>query len=784
MPNPYRGLRPFQEADAGCFFGRERLSAEIHERLAAGEPLVALVGPSGSGKSSVLAAGVLAVLRASSAWVIVEVPPDLDDRDAIPQLVAAARSREPLHPSSADARVLLVMDQFEEHLVSLGEAGQGRLLDGLLSLIGSGGTTLLLALRADLYDRPLRHAGFAARFVDGVVNVLPMTPGELESAVVKPAARVGVATDPALLTALAADSSDRPGQLPLLQYALTELFDRDPTHLDLEGYRAIGGLKGALSRRAEKIRADWSGAEEEVAAQLLLRLVRVDGGHIVRRRAPVGEVGSLVDVDPVAVSEVLRTLARHHLVTFDRDPLAGSATIEVAHEALFGHWPWLADLIDRHRAALERHGSLRVAYEEWAAADGGADYLLRGARLELFQQWRRTGALQLSEGESAFLDASQAQSDAETAAAREAEARRRRAEGRARRRLWYAAAVLVGGVSAGAALLTMPPEPARIAWAYHRIGYADRFIELGIDRVAAAHRFTLIKVDVLDEADGAAEVERLAAAGEDLVFVSTNETDISAAAARHADTRFVTMGPPVDAPNVTAIGFAHQEGAFLAGAAAALTTQTGVVGFIGGADTLELLRFEAGFAAGARHVAPDIRVIVRYLSRLPVYDGFVDVAGAAEVTRTMVAEGADVVFPAAGGAQVGSLNAIADLAAELDRPIWGIGADEDMYALQGWQSSSDAHQHVLTSMLKRFDVAAYDSLTDYLAGDLEPGERVYGLANGGLGLATSGGFLEAHRAHLDQLRHDIIAGRIEPPCAPEGVGATLAAAADEGPGCD
>ncbi len=786
--NPYKGLRPFDVSDSEDYFGREALTEQILSRLGHGHPLVAVVGPSGSGKSSVLAAGVLARVLSNQEQLttVVEIAPDLHDPDEIESRVAAAHAGVEARPHmSAGLPVLVVMDQFEDHLLAVDEADARVLLDRVARVSGQPGVSVLLALRADLYDRPLRHPGFAETFASGVVNVLPMTATEVEAAVVAPASRVGVAVEPALLAELVAATADQPAQLPLLQFALTELFDRNPAALDLAGYQAIGGLQAALTRRAEQIRRGWSDDVSTAAQQIFLRLVRIEGGQIVRRRTPARELGSLTGVDPAAVSEVLGDVGRHHLVTFDRDEHTGHATVEVAHEALFEQWHWLANLVRKHRTALERHGALRTALEEWqAAADQDAAYLLRGSRLEQFQTWRAEGVLRLTEAETGFLDASQALADDEIAHETAMAETRRRLERRSRRWLLTAvAALLVGGVGFAFAVLAPGEEhTSRVGWVYHRTGYLDRFLEAGLDRAADENRFTLVKVDT-DAATAASVADRFAAQGEDLVLVTTNDTDVAPVARQHRDVDFLTLTGVVDEPNVTSIGFAHQDGAFLIGAAAALASKTGTVGFIGGADTEVLRRFEAGFAAGARAITPDARVLSAYLSRVPDYDGFFDQLGARRTTRDMVRAGADVIFPAAGGAQYGALEEVAELSDQLGRQIWGIGVDDDAYLHGDWVTNAHGPEHVLTSMLIRYDVAAYDGLHAWLDGSLSPGLREYDLSNGGIELTQSGGFLTPYAARLEELRREVISGRIDVPCVPKGLAGSPAVKAAAGPGC-
>src|SRR6185503_4173504 len=246
--NPYKGLRPFAEADAGDFFGRDDLVERLVGALRGGANLIALVGPSGSGKSSAIAAGLIPRLRGgaipgSESWAIAQMVPGANPLAEVEAVVAAAatapRGLAELLAAADDGaapslvtlpetgRVLLVIDQFEELFTLTDEPTRRRFLSAIASAVAKPDTqiTVLLALRADYYDRPLLHPEFARVFTPGVVNALPMTANELEAVVVGPADRAGVSVEPALLAELVADAADRPGTLPLLEYALTDLFD-------------------------------------------------------------------------------------------------------------------------------------------------------------------------------------------------------------------------------------------------------------------------------------------------------------------------------------------------------------------------------------------------------------------------------------------------------------------------------------------------------------------------------------------------------------------------------
>ncbi len=428
--NPYKGLRAFGEADAADFFGRDALGERLLDGLRAGNRLIALVGPSGSGKSSVVAAGLIPRLRAgaiagSDQWRIATIVPGAnpfhDVEVVLGESVPAERRgtaggtgrdgarRTPPWAIPSGIRTLLVVDQFEDLFTVADEAARRRFLHALTAALTDpdGSLTAILTLRADFYDRPLLDAEFSEVFVPGVMNVLPMTTDELKAAVVGPAARAGVAVEPGLLAELVADTAAQPGALPLLQFALTELFDRrDDATLTLDAYRALGGLRGILSRRAEGLYDGLGDPERQVAKQVFLRLVRPGHGTIdSRRRPPLAELTDL-DVDPVALSEVLDAFGRHRLLSFDRDTVTGDATVEVAHEALLREWERLAGWIDRHRAALRRHETFTTAAEEWDAAGRNPDYLLAGARLGEFETAIGEGTLQLTGRERAFLEAS------------------------------------------------------------------------------------------------------------------------------------------------------------------------------------------------------------------------------------------------------------------------------------------------------------------------------------------------------------------------------------------
>ncbi|HEU4356340.1 MAG TPA: BTAD domain-containing putative transcriptional regulator, partial [Actinomycetota bacterium] len=291
--NPYKGLRSFEEHDARDFFGRDRLVRELLAALASRTRLVSVVGPSGCGKSSALNAGLLPALRAgavpgSERWEIARV---LFGGHPLAQLEDA------LAPTRSGTPLLLVIDPFEQVFSIGAEAETARVLERLSAALTDPDVDVraLASLRADFYDRPLQHPAFSGLFTANVVNVLPMTTEELEEAVVEPASRNGVTVQPGLLGELLADTTDRPGGLPLLQFSLSELFDRrSGSELTLDGYRSLGGLRGLVSRRSEMLyeRLDQEG--QRTCLQVFLRLVRIDVGlKDTRKRTPLRELTEL-----------------------------------------------------------------------------------------------------------------------------------------------------------------------------------------------------------------------------------------------------------------------------------------------------------------------------------------------------------------------------------------------------------------------------------------------------------------------------------------------------------
>ena len=221
----------------------------------------------------------------------------------------------------------------------------------------------------------------------------------------------------------------------------------------------------------------------------------------------------------------------------------------------------------------------------------------------------------------------------------------------------------------------------------------------------------------------------------------------------------------IDLPNVAGLVFAEHEGSALVGAAAALKSQTGTIGFIGGVSGFGLIeKFEAGYEFGAMQIDPDIEILVTYLSAAPDFAGFNDPAKANESALGMYDQGADVIYHAAGGSGAGLFEAAKTYSEANGRKVWGIGVDSDQY------NTVDAavQEYVLTSMIKRVDVSVYTTITNFIEDTRQSGVLVFDLAADGVGYSTSGGFIDDITDQLDALREQIIKGELEVPTEPAG----------------
>ncbi|MFJ9520979.1 XRE family transcriptional regulator [Kitasatospora sp. NPDC101801] len=425
-PCPYQGLAAFQPEDAPWFFGRAQMAERLRERVER-LPLVGLFGASGSGKSSLLRAGLVGALEADQAaasrWRTVLMTPTaqplrelsdrlakLSDGDAthlFEELTADPAAldlavRGVLAAGPAETRLLLVVDQFEEVFTLCADEREAcRFVDALLDAAHGPGrrTTVVLGVRADFLGRITRHPGLTEALRDEAQLLLgPPSQGELREIVVQPAARAGLRLDPELAAVVLADAAEQPGSLPLVSHALLETWRRrTDEELTAAAYRACGGVRGALAQTAEEV-YQRLGRQQDLARRILLRLaVLGDGSEDTRRPITRSELHGLAP-DP-ALAEVLDLLAGARLVVLDGD------RVQLAHEALIRAWPRLHRWLTDDRASLLVHRRLTDAAQHWQALDRDPGALYRGTQLQTARAWAAEHPGEVNRWEADFLRA-------------------------------------------------------------------------------------------------------------------------------------------------------------------------------------------------------------------------------------------------------------------------------------------------------------------------------------------------------------------------------------------
>ncbi|EFL20307.1 putative WD-40 repeat protein [Streptomyces himastatinicus ATCC 53653] len=426
VPPPYRGLARFDVGDAELFFGRDEMTDAL-VRAVAEHRVFAVFGPSGSGKSSLLRAGLIPRLRSL----------DGPNRPAAVRILTPGEHPLRSHatvcvPAPGEGETWLVVDQFEEVFTLCRDTGErADFLARLLAAAEPGSRLrVVLGVRADFYGRCAEHRELADALREANLLVGPMSPAELREAVVRPAQSAGLIVERELTARLVEEVDGEPGGLPLLSHALRETWQRRRGRvLTMEAYEAVGGVHGAIAQSAEEVYTWFSPDHAELARLILLRLIAPgEGSQDTRRPVDRSELDlGTASQDDIAL--VLDRLARARLLTLDEN------TVDVAHEALISAWPRLRGWIEEAREQLRAHRRLTEAALAWDDLGRDPGALYRGTRLataeEAFTQPGPSAALTVLEAD--FLTAS--------AAARDQE---RQAAARAARRL----RTLVGSLSA------------------------------------------------------------------------------------------------------------------------------------------------------------------------------------------------------------------------------------------------------------------------------------------------------------------------------------------------
>ncbi|MGB6297512.1 MAG: CHAT domain-containing protein [Rivularia sp. (in: cyanobacteria)] len=438
-PCPYRGLFAFREEDADLFFGREQVTYDLLKAVKS-KTFVAVVGASGSGKSSVVFAGLIPRLRQddSTNWQIISFRPgnkpfealaiallplclsinflqhntthSEHERHLLEQELTARLEHEPqalqkiveeFTLQNSNTRLVLIADQFEELYTLCSESETQLFLDVLLAaVILAPAFTLVITLRADFYGHALSYRPFSDALQGAVLNLGPMSQAELHSAIEKPATKMKVKLEHGLSNRLIDDVWGELGNLPLLQFALTQLWERHENgQLVSKAYTEIGCVEGALAEYGEQIYAQLSEFDRERAKRIFIQLVRLsEGTQATRRLATRSEVNNW---------DLVTHLASARLLVTNRNDSTGEETVEIVHEALINSWGRLEHWIQIDSDFRRWQEQLRAAIYQWEKSGEDKGALLRGVPLAIAQDWQQKRSEELSEKERDFIKTSQ-----------------------------------------------------------------------------------------------------------------------------------------------------------------------------------------------------------------------------------------------------------------------------------------------------------------------------------------------------------------------------------------
>ena len=440
-PRPYRGLRSFREQDARFFFGREAFTERLQKKVLS-QNLVAVVGPSGSGKSSVVQAGLLPRLRQESplapTWNAVIFTPGkrpfhnlaaalipileakagetqrlveagkLGKSLASGQVALEAALDSALKKSTSTDRLLIIADQFEEIFTETPETEREPFIKSLLKAAELPRANIVLTLRADFYSQTISISrDLSDRIEDGQINLGPMTNEELHRAIENPANSVGLEFEPGLVTRILDHVREQPGNLPLLEFALTELCEqRQGRLLTHKKYDDTGGVQGAITRTAEEQFGKLASEQQELALRLLTRLVRVaaanEEGRDTRQRVTMNQLDT-------TMQSIVQAFVTSRLLVVSKNEL-NEEVVELAHEALISKWDRLRSLLieDRNfRDFLLWRQNLDAKVYEWERTGRDPGSLLRGASLYEAERMLTEREIDLNEMERDYIKESE-----------------------------------------------------------------------------------------------------------------------------------------------------------------------------------------------------------------------------------------------------------------------------------------------------------------------------------------------------------------------------------------
>jgi WD40 repeat protein/energy-coupling factor transporter ATP-binding protein EcfA2 len=414
---PYQGLDKFTQQDAKFFFGRTTF---VHNLLIDinSKPFVAVVGASGSGKSSVVFAGLIPKLP--DTWRVISFRPTEKPFESLAVALAEVNINDTTlvrrHDVSAlknifsnsnyrDVKTLLIIDQFEEVFTLCQDSHERNLfIDALLAAINSlPQFTLLVTCRADFLGKAISYQPLGQALQKYPPSLLaPMNRLELEQAIIEPAKQYCVEFEPGLVNKLIDDVGDGEGSLPLQQFALTQLWHKQrPGKLTHAAYREIGGVKQAIAIYAEDVYRQLHAYEQKMAPCVFIQLVQPgEGTEDTRRVATKHEIGA----DNWGL---VQKLANKRLVITNRNESKNQEeTVEIVHEALIREWARLQDWIHDNREFRSWQERLRLEVKEWQNSNYDSGRLLQETPLAIASNWYSTRALELTEEQQKFIEAS------------------------------------------------------------------------------------------------------------------------------------------------------------------------------------------------------------------------------------------------------------------------------------------------------------------------------------------------------------------------------------------
>ncbi|GAB4224971.1 MAG: hypothetical protein Tsb0032_30500 [Kiloniellaceae bacterium] len=461
---PYKGLAAYQPEDAANFFGREALVDELVHRVRLQQVLV-VGGPSGSGKSSLVRAGLIPALNAgalpgSEGWRIALFTPGRDPLAELHfQISRLMQPRRPAvsiedleaHPTLArhlgaaedgEAEMVICIDQFEELFTLVPAAQRARFVAALSAMTDPADSRVrvIITVRSDFYSACAQIPWLAERITRNQVLVGPMAASELRRAITEPARRGGIYLEPQLVDTIIDEAGEEAGSLPLIAHALVETWMRRKGRtLTLEGFRAAGGVAGAISQTADvTFEQQFDVGERQATKRLFLSLVTPgEGTPDTRRVLSLSEIDH--DTSPDVMHRAIERLTDARLLTVD------DSSVQIAHEALLHTWPRLRDWIEESRDDLRTRQRISRAAMDWDLAGRDSDLLYRGTPLLSALEWVGNNPDQLGAIERAFLAAAVEARDRAEAIAAESRRKTRRT------RRFAVAALAVLAVSASAA---------------------------------------------------------------------------------------------------------------------------------------------------------------------------------------------------------------------------------------------------------------------------------------------------------------------------------------------